>query len=41
MGYDSLRKRIVLYGGFASSRKRFDDTWECDGQEWVCLVNCK
>ena len=41
MGYDPLRKRIVLYGGFASSRKHFDDTWECDGQEWACRVNCQ
>lgn len=39
MGYDPVRKRIVLYGGFDSS-KEFDDTWEWDGQEWTCLVNC-
>jgi len=41
MGYDPVRKRIVLYGGFDSSRKNLDDTWEWDGQEWNCLVNCK
>ncbi|HEU0296636.1 MAG TPA: hypothetical protein VFR47_28120 [Anaerolineales bacterium] len=41
MGYDPVRKRIVLYGGFDASRNKLDDTWEWDGQEWVCLVNCK
>jgi hypothetical protein len=41
MGYDPVRKRIVLYGGFNSKRSNLDDTWECDGQEWICLVNCK
>ncbi len=41
MGYDPVRKRIVLYGGFDSSRKDLDDTWEWDGQGWACLVNCK
>lgn len=39
MGYDPLRKRIVLYGGFDSSTK-FDDTWEWDGHTWTCLANC-
>ncbi len=41
MGYDPARKRIVLYGGFEASRKSLDDTWEWDGQQWTCLVNCK
>lgn len=41
MGYDPMRKRIVLYGGFDSSRHNLDDTWEWDGQNWICLVNCK
>jgi hypothetical protein len=41
MGYDPVRKRIVLYGGFEASRKNLVDTWEWDGQEWTCLVNCK
>ena len=40
MGYDPVRKRIVLYGGFGASRNNFDDTWEWDGQKWTCLVNC-
>jgi hypothetical protein len=40
LGYDPLRKRIVLYGGFGSSQNQFEDTWEWDGQEWICVVNC-
>lgn len=39
MGYDPVRKRIILYGGFDASGNH-DDTWEWDGQSWVCLVNC-
>jgi hypothetical protein len=41
MGYDPVRERIVLYGGFGSNRNDLDDTWEWDGQNWNCLVNCK
>lgn len=41
MGYDPVRKRIVLYGGFDSNGSDFDDTWEWDGQGWNCLINCK
>jgi hypothetical protein len=41
MGYDPVQKRIVLYGGFESSRDKLDDTWEWDGNEWSCLVNCR
>lgn len=40
MGYDPIRKRIVLYGGFNSSQDSLDDTWAWDGDDWVCLVNC-
>lgn len=40
MGYDPVRKRVVLYGGFQASRNKLDDTWEWDGQGWNCLVNC-
>ena len=40
LGYDSLRKRVVLYGGFDSSGKDRADTWEWDGEQWVCFVNC-
>lgn len=40
MGYDPLRKRIVLYGGFVGRSQNLADTWEWDGQEWVCRANC-
>jgi hypothetical protein len=41
MGYDPVRRRIVLYGGFESNRSDLNDTWEWDGQAWNCLVNCQ
>jgi hypothetical protein len=41
MGFDPVRKRIVMYGGFDAGRNNLDDTWEWDGKQWVCLVNCK
>ena len=40
MVYDPVRKRIILYGGFASNRNDLNDTWEWDGSEWHCIVNC-
>ena len=40
MGYDPVRKRIVLYGGFDAEGNKFNDTWEWDGQGWNCLMNC-
>ncbi|HEU4745609.1 MAG TPA: hypothetical protein VFS61_10250, partial [Anaerolineales bacterium] len=40
MGYDPVRKRIVLYGGFDAQGNKFNDTWEWDGQTWTCLINC-
>jgi hypothetical protein len=40
MGYDPVRKRIVLYGGFDASRDNLGDTWEWDGSGWNCLTNC-
>ena len=41
MIYDPGRKRIVLYGGFASNRSELNDTWEWDGSQWQCIVNCE
>jgi hypothetical protein len=40
MGYDPVRKRIVFYGGFNADRQNLGDTWEWDGQGWVCMSNC-
>ena len=41
LGYDPVRNRIVLYGGFDAGRNELEDTWEWDGEQWNCLVNCK
>lgn len=41
MAYDRGRKRIVLYGGFASNRADLNDTWEWDGRQWICVLNCQ
>jgi hypothetical protein len=39
--YDPYRHRVVLYGGFASDRSDLNDTWEWDGSQWQCMVNCE
>ncbi|HMS16825.1 MAG TPA: hypothetical protein PKA37_08280 [Planctomycetota bacterium] len=36
MEYDTLRNRVVLYGGFGSSV--FTDTWEYDGNDWTLIA---
>jgi hypothetical protein len=41
MAYDPVRKRIVLYGGFASDRSDLHDTWEWDGSQWHCILQCE
>lgn len=33
--YDSLRDRIVVFGGAASLTNLYTDTWEWDGTSWV------
>src|SRR6185436_1789255 len=35
IAYDSIRKRIVLVGGFESTMTPLGDTWEWDGSEWM------
>ena len=36
MAYDSLRKRVVLFGGQAlESQQLFTDTWDWDGNDWA------
>jgi hypothetical protein len=38
MTYDTLRHRVVLFGGFSylpPQSRYFDDTWEWDGTEWT------
>jgi hypothetical protein len=41
MAYDPERKKIILYGGFDSGGNDLDDTWEWDGSQWNCIVNCR
>ncbi|HUF00046.1 MAG TPA: hypothetical protein VMN99_12385 [Anaerolineales bacterium] len=41
VAYHPDHKRIVLYGGFASDRSDLNDTWEWDGSQWQCIVNCQ
>ncbi|MCI0556825.1 MAG: hypothetical protein L0287_38285 [Anaerolineae bacterium] len=38
MAYDPARRRTVLYGGGSYDgrvSKKYDDTWEWDGQQWT------
>lgn len=41
LGYDPVRKKIALYGGFIANGDDLNDTWELDGQGWKCVVNCE
>ncbi len=41
MAYNPERKKILLYGGFDSSGNELDDTWEWDGSQWSCMLNCE
>jgi hypothetical protein len=34
IAYDHYRKRLVLYGGYASRSMPLNDTWEFDGKNW-------
>jgi cysteine-rich repeat protein len=35
MAYDSLRKRVVLFGGTGPGNAYLNDTWEWDGVRWT------
>ena len=35
MCYDSDKKKVVLFGGWAAGTNRLDDTWIWDGSEWT------
>lgn len=41
MAYNPERKKILLYGGFDSSGNELDDTWEWNGSQWNCMLNCE
>ena len=40
MVYDSQRQKCILFGGRSAAGTNYDDTWEWDGDDWSCLVNC-
>lgn len=35
MAFDSVRNRVVLFGGMVSGGSAVDDTWEYDGTAWT------
>ena len=35
LGYDVLRKKLVLYGGGDASENNYADTWELENDKWV------
>jgi hypothetical protein len=37
--YDTVRQRVVLFGGFDAAGNRFHDTWEWVGTEWVQIAD--
>jgi cysteine-rich repeat protein len=36
--YDSVRKRVVMFGGLSKANGAFSDTWTWDGSTWTQLV---
>ncbi len=44
LAYDSARQRLVLFGGLivpGPPPTPRSDTWEWDGDKWVCLAGCR
>jgi N-acetylneuraminic acid mutarotase len=39
MAYDSIRKKVVLFGGYNSVYGYFSDTWEFSNGHWIQLDN--
>lgn len=37
MSYDIIRNRVVLFGGWDTTGRSLDDTWEFDGTTWTKL----
>ncbi len=41
MAFDELRGAVVMTGGSNGPNAIITDTWEWDGQAWVCANNCE
>ena len=39
MAYDSVRKKVVLFGGYPLGGGTIGDTWEWDGNEWIQVAD--
>lgn len=40
MAYDPVRDRVVLFGGFDAANRELADTWEWNGNSWICVDEC-
>lgn len=38
IAYDSLRRRVILFGGTGPANERYNDTWEWDGAQWTRMA---
>jgi hypothetical protein len=44
MAYDPMRRQVILFGGqngIGPSAKLLGDTWEWDGEQWMCVDSCE
>jgi Galactose oxidase, central domain len=39
LSYDTVRQRVMLFGGYGGTNKFFNDTWEWDGTEWTQIAD--
>ena len=39
MAYDSVRMRVVMFGGFSDSGDPLGDTWEWNGEFWTQVAD--
>ena len=39
MAYDSVRKKVVLFGGYPLGGGTIGDTWEWDGTDWTQVAD--
>ena len=39
LGYDALRKKLVLYGGGDAYETNYADTWEFENNKWIKVTD--